>query len=127
MKFFLITVAVVLVAILALRSIFNKQGTMQDKDLKQMMKDNPGVVIDVRTEQEHLDGHLAITDAQFDMLNGDFQAQISQLDKSKTYYLYCRSGNRSGQMEKLMRSEGFENVYNIGGFEELVRKGFEAK
>lgn len=125
MKELLLIFAVLIITALSFYSILNKQGTMQTKDLIKTIEENPGLIIDVRTRQEYLEGHLAITDAQIDMLTGEFQRQIPNMDKSKTYYLYCRSGNRSGQMEKLMRDQGFENVYNIGGFEELVRMGFE--
>lgn len=40
-------------------------------------------------------------------------------DKSKKYYLYCRSGNRSKQATQFMRKHGFENVYNAGGYSKL--------
>lgn len=96
------------------------------ENIKQQLEEQPGTVIDVRTKGEHDEGHLAITDEQYDMLNGDFQAQIPKMDKNKTYYLYCRSGNRSGQAARMMKDEGFEKVYNIGGFDDLVhREGFE--
>ncbi|MFW6348007.1 MAG: rhodanese-like domain-containing protein [Cyclonatronaceae bacterium] len=97
-----------------------------NENIKKKIEEQPGTVIDVRTKAEHDEGHLAITDAQYDVMNGDFQAQIPKMDKNKTYYLYCRSGNRSGQAARMMKQEGFENVYNIGGFDDLVhREGFE--
>ncbi len=92
---------------------------------KEMLDAERGIIIDVRTKQEYNSGHLKITDAQYDFLNGEFQNQIANLDKNKTYYLYCRSGNRSGQAARIMRNEGFTNVFNIGGFEELADAGFE--
>ncbi|MCC5942884.1 MAG: rhodanese-like domain-containing protein [Balneolaceae bacterium] len=95
------------------------------EEFKQKLEKEPGVVLDVRTSDEYNAGHLKITDAQYDFLNGDFQNQIVNLEKDKTYYLYCRSGNRSGQAARIMQKEGFENVYNVGGFEELVDAGFE--
>ncbi len=84
-----------------------------------------GVVIDVRTKNEYDQGHLSITDAQYDFLSGEFQDKVDSLDKDKTYYLYCRSGNRSGQAARIMQKKGFENVYNVGGFEDLADNGFE--
>ena len=84
-----------------------------------------GVVIDVRTKNEYDQGHLSITDAQYDFLTGEFQEKIDSFDKNKTYYLYCRSGNRSGQAARIMQNKGFENVYNVGGFEDLAGNGFD--
>lgn len=94
---------------------------------KQINKDASGIVIDVRTQKEYDDGHLALADRHHDLLNGDFEAQLDSLDKNQTYYLYCRSGNRSGKAAKLMTERGFEQVYNIGGFQDLVDAGLESE
>lgn len=96
-------------------------------EFQEMIKNNPGVVIDVRTDTEYNNGYLSIADHQFDFNGGEFQRQLSSLDKNKTYYLYCRTGNRSGQAARLMKEKGFENVYNVGGFEELADEGFETE
>jgi rhodanese-related sulfurtransferase len=37
------------------------------------------------------------------------------LDKSKNYYVYCRSGARSEQACHLMSQMGFENTFNLLG------------
>ena len=92
---------------------------------QQQLAERPGTIIDVRTQEEYDEGHLAETDHHLNLLNGDFEAQLDSLDKDETYYLYCRSGNRSGQAAELMVKNGFENVYNIGGFQDLVAAGLE--
>lgn len=97
------------------------------EDFKQKLKNDRGVIIDVRTQGEYTEGHLKETDQQHDYLNGDFQKQLGSLDKEKTYYLYCRSGNRSGKAARIMKMQGFDNVYNIGGYEELASAGFETE
>lgn len=97
------------------------------EEFKQKHAETPGVVIDVRTEAEFNQGHLAVTDHQLNVMNGDFQSKLDSLDKVETYYLYCRTGNRSGQAAKMMKSSGFENVYNVGGFDDLARAGFETE
>ena len=90
-----------------------------DQFLQQFTDD--AVVIDVRTaaefEQAHLDGarHL-------DLYAPDFQVQLARLDHGRTYYLYCRSGNRSGQAARIMRHLGYD-AYNIGGLHDLARAG----
>lgn len=96
------------------------------KEFKQHKEEQPGIVIDVRTKEEYNEGHLAESDQHHDFLNGDFKAQLDSLDKDETYYLYCRSGNRSGQAANLMAKNGFENVYNIGGFQDLVDAGLDS-
>jgi phage shock protein E len=96
-------------------------------EFKEKLKSKPGVVIDVRTPAEYDAGHLKITDAIFNWNGGEFQEAIGDLDKDKTYYLYCRSGNRSGQAARMMKDKGFENVFNIGGFDDLASNGFESE
>ncbi|MFU8812786.1 MAG: rhodanese-like domain-containing protein [Balneolaceae bacterium] len=95
-------------------------------DWKSTVESNPGVIIDVRTRGEFEQGHLAEAAHQYDLLSGEFQEMIDSLDPDETYYLYCRTGNRSGQAEQMLRERGFTNVHNIGGYEELVEAGFES-
>ena len=83
-----------------------------------------GVLLDVRTALEIEAGFIEGA-TNYDLNNGDFVAAINSLDKSKTYYLYCRSGARSGKAADMLLEAGFEKVYNIGGFEELQNAGFE--
>ena len=72
------------------------------------------ITLDVRTPGEFNLGH--IEGAQlFDFQSGNFENEISSLDKNATYAVYCRSGNRSGQAVKVMHDAGFHNVYNLNG------------
>ncbi|MBC6609648.1 rhodanese-like domain-containing protein [Hymenobacter sp. BT507] len=80
------------------------------------------VVLDVRTPEEYADGHLAGA-RNIDFKSSDFDDRIAQLDKSKTYVLYCASGNRSGKTAKLMTEKGFPKVENAGGFKDLKTAG----
>lgn len=96
-------------------------------EFKEKIKEKPGTVIDVRRKDEYDEGHLKMTAHQFDYLTGEFQENIDELDKNETYYLYCRSGNRSGKAARIMKSKGFEDVYNIGGFQDLANEGFETE
>ncbi|MDZ7717415.1 MAG: rhodanese-like domain-containing protein [Balneolaceae bacterium] len=97
------------------------------EDFKDKMEQDRGVIIDVRTRGEYKEGHLSETDLQHDYMNGEFQQQLESLDKDKTYYLYCRTGNRSGKAARIMKMQGFENVYNVGGFKDLAKAGFETE
>ncbi|MEZ4698271.1 MAG: rhodanese-like domain-containing protein [Rhodothermales bacterium] len=90
--------------------------------LEQVKADD--VVIDVRTPAEFSSGHLV--DAQnINVQSSDFRSKVESLDRDKTYYLYCRSGNRSGQAQRIMQQMGFKSVINIGGIADLSRAGAE--
>jgi rhodanese-related sulfurtransferase len=71
-------------------------------------------VIDVRTPAEFAAGHLA------NAVNIDFEAptfsdEIGKLDKSATYAVYCRSGNRSRTAAQQMANAGFTTIYELEG------------
>jgi len=79
--------------------------------------DANAVILDVRTEDEWNDGF--IPNAVFnDIYKGQgFIYKLDELDKSKNYYVYCRSGARSAQACAIMNQMGFETTYNLeGGF-----------
>lgn len=79
-----------------------------------MTKRPDTVLLDVRTpaevRSEALEGAVTI-----DFMAPDFPQNVAQLDKSKLYLVYCRSGNRSGQACQIMHQQGFIEVYNLGG------------
>ena len=89
----------------------------QNDWVKQLQADNNSVVLDVRTQDEVDLGMIPDT-LHIDIYAGqDFMDAIEKLDKSKNYYVYCRSGGRSGQACAIMNQLGFENAYNLeGGF-----------
>ena len=70
-------------------------------------------VVDVRTPAEYASGH--IQGAENINWEGDFQSGISHLDKTKTYAVYCHSGNRSAQATQAMADAGFTHIYNLDG------------
>lgn len=71
------------------------------------------VLIDVRTAREFASGSIPGA-KNIDIMSTDFEKQIVSLDKSKDYFLFCRSGNRSAQACSIMAEQGF-NVYNLKG------------
>ena len=82
----------------------------------------PGPVVDVRTPDEYAGGHLAGAD-NLDLMAPDFRERAAGLPTGGPVYLYCRSGNRSGQAAVVLRELGYE-AYNVGGYEELADAGF---
>ncbi len=79
---------------------------------KQMQNDKEAVLIDTRTLGEYEDARIP-NSKLIDIMSPTFRDDIDQLDRSKSYYLYCRSGNRSYQAGMIMSKMGFEKVYNL--------------
>jgi len=50
-----------------------------------------------------------------DWYGNHFQNEISRLDKSKPVFVYCLSGGRSSSAASQMRSDGFNEVYELNG------------
>jgi|UniRef100_UPI00404B70EC phage shock protein E len=81
------------------------------------------VLIDVRTPGEFAEGNI-VNALNIDVQSSSFDSQIAQLDPTKTYALYCRSGNRSGIAAEKMADAGFTYIYNATvGFTDLAAAG----
>ncbi|WP_194767123.1 rhodanese-like domain-containing protein [Tamlana sp. I1] len=87
----------------------------QDEWAEQLANDTNAVVLDVRTDAEVAEGIIPNA-IHIDIYKGqDFIHDLEELDKTKNYYVYCRSGKRSGQACQIMEQIGFENAYNLEG------------
>lgn len=96
---------------------FGKPAKYENIDVSKFkeMMDNPDtVILDVRAPSEvdkgAIPGHLNIN-----FLSLNFGSKIKDLDKEKTYLVYCRSGARSASACKKMSKLGFEKLYNLSG------------
>ena len=77
-----------------------------------IVNDKSAVVVDVRTSQEFNEGHIS-NSLLIDIYNPTFAEKISELDKAKNYYIYCRSGSRSYHAGVFMLQQGFNNVHHL--------------
>lgn len=76
--------------------------------------DQNAVLVDVRTGPEWQTGSLEKA-LHIDYLSEKFLDTIENLDRKKTYYLFCRTGRRSIRTGVLMKNWGFEKVINLDG------------
>lgn len=87
----------------------------QEQWSTEVSQDKNAVILDVRTEEEFVEGYIP-NSKNIDIYKGQgFLDEVEKLDKSKNYYVYCRSGARSAQACALMNQQGFENAYNLMG------------
>ena len=87
----------------------------QQEWAEQLQADTNAVILDVRTEDEWNEGIIPNA-ILIDIYKGQgFIYELEELDKTKNYYVYCRSGNRSGQACSIMNELGFEKAYNLSG------------
>jgi len=89
-------------------------------ELAKFKVDHPElIIVDVRTPKEIAGGKIDANALEIDFKDDSFESKINQLDKNKTYLMYCRSGGRSSKSANMMITAGFKDVYNlVGGYSE---------
>lgn len=96
---------------------------MNAKDFSSMTQQSNVVTVDVRTPSEFSQGHIQGA-MNIDVESPTFDSQIAKLDKSKTYAVYCHSGNRSGLATQAMAKVGFTHIYNLqNGLSDWMARG----
>jgi rhodanese-related sulfurtransferase len=93
----------------------NSEQMLEALEFSEMIaNDKQAIVLDVRTPAEFREGH--IPDARnMDYYKDNFETDLDQLDKEKSYYVYCTVGGRSSSVANLMQQKGFKHVYNLKG------------
>ncbi|GGW22810.1 rhodanese-like domain-containing protein [Arenibacter certesii] len=87
----------------------------QEEWSAQLESDQNAFILDVRTPEEVEEGYIPNMTNLDIRMGQEFITELEKLDKSKNYYVYCRSGQRSGQACALMNKLGIENAYNLEG------------
>lgn len=77
--------------------------------------DTTAYVLDVRRPEEYNDGHIKNAHLLNVLDEKDFEAGMKQLDYTRTYYIYCRSGRRSHAAWQKLTNEGFKAFDLEGG------------
>ena len=72
------------------------------------------IVLDVRTPEEYSAGHIRGA-KNIDVNSPDFEKQVGQLDKSKSYLVHCAAGSRSARACGKLSKLNFTNCYNLLG------------
>lgn len=88
-------------------------------DYKELVKGG-AIILDVRSKGEYAGGHI----------KGSMNIPVDQLaqnlgklkDKDKTIITCCASGMRSSAARGILRSNGYTNVHNGGGWMSLRNK-----
>ena len=76
------------------------------------MVNNGAILLDVRSPQEYNEGHL---NGAIVLPDYEIRRKINMIvsDKNKTIVVYCDTGIRSRNVNRLLRQMGYINVYNL--------------
>jgi rhodanese-related sulfurtransferase len=78
------------------------------------------IILDVRSKSEYSGGHInGSINISVDTLSNDL-AKLK--DKNKTIITCCASGMRSASAKSILKSNGYSQVYNGGGWSSLQNK-----
>ena len=93
-----------------------------DPLLAQQWVKEGGLLVDVRTPNEYNHHHLPdAINVPLSTLKAHISSSTSTQkhpllsQKGKKIIVYCRSGNRSSKALRLLKKEGYQEVYNLGG------------
>lgn len=89
-------------------------GSLNTGAFEARLGDVGAQLLDVRTASEFSGGHLANA-RNLDWTNGQLEAAVQELDKSKPVLLYCASGRRSAAAGEYLREQGFTDVVDLSG------------
>ena len=98
-----------------LKNIF---GIGPKADLKELVK-KVAQIIDVCTKGEFQGGHIR---GSVNIPLQEIQGRLSKIKKDKPVITCCASGMRSASAKSILKSNGFNEVYNGGGWMSLQNK-----
>ena len=84
----------------------------------QLLKEG-AVILDVRTKSEYQQGHIKVS---INVPLNNLSNHYSKLKKDKAIITCCASGMRSAQAKSILKSNGFSEVHNGGGWSSLQSK-----
>lgn len=74
--------------------------------LENIIKENQGTILDVRTHEEFMGGHVA---GSINIPLGEIQYRFEEIQNLKSpLVLCCASGNRSGQAQQYLSQKGID-------------------
>lgn len=101
-----------------INAIKNLLGFGLKVDYAQLVKDG-AIILDVRSKGEYQGGHIkGSINISVDTLSNN----LSKLKKDKPIITCCASGMRSASAKSILKSNGFTDVHNGGGWSSLQNK-----
>ena len=90
---------------------FDNQKDIRKDEIKQYIKQG-AVLVDVRSPQEYREGHL---DGAISIPDYQIRRTVTRLieNKEQLIVVYCSTGHRSQEAQRILENMGYNNVYNV--------------
>ncbi len=99
-------------------TIKNLFGFGPKVDYSQLVKDG-AIILDVRSKGEYASGHIK---GSINISVDTLRSNLGKLNKNKPIITCCASGMRSASAKSILKSNGFKEVHNGGGWSSLANK-----
>lgn len=81
--------------------------------------DRGALIVDVRTPAEYAAGNIP---GSINIPLQDIQGRLNEFGSKEGYIIvYCRTGSRSGKAKTFLESQGYRNVINGGGLQNMIK------
>lgn len=101
-----------------INAIKNILGFGPKVDYAELVKQG-AIILDVRSKGEYQGGHI---EGSINISVDTLSNNLSKLKKDKPIITCCASGMRSASAKSILKSNGFIEVYNGGGWMSLQNK-----
>ena len=101
-----------------INAIKNLLGFGSKVDYAELVKQG-AVILDVRSKGEYQGGHIK---GSINISVDNLSSNLSKLKKDKPIITCCASGMRSASAKSILKSNGFTEVHNGGGWSSLQNK-----
>jgi len=99
-------------------SLLGKLFGMKSVNYQQLVQEG-AVIVDVRTPGEFQGGHIK---GSLNLPLQSLQGSLVKIPKNKTVITCCASGMRSASAKSILKSAGYADVHNGGGWMSLKSK-----
>lgn len=92
---------------------FSKVNSITPGEFKNIIKNEENfLLLDVRQPNEYEE--VSLKESTLIPLF-EISRKLTEKNKNKKIYVYCRSGKRSNLAARILKVKGYDNVYNISG------------
>lgn len=96
-------------------------GVISPAQYMAQLSNTQHLLLDVRTVGEFAGGHI---DGAANIPVEELANRLAEVPNDQPIVIYCRSGNRSAQAARILRSAGYAVVYDLGGILTWQAQGY---